>query len=165
MGNDKNDITPAPPGPSAADGGAIFSSNTDPEEAALRLKQLLIGDHSWALSSHRRGIERSFQFKTFKNCWGFMDAVAAECKVQKHHPEWANVYNRTHVRWTTHKPEGLSYKDLAMAEFCDAKARDFGEQDAPPPARELSSTGDVARDLSERIADDGCDVCAPRSKP
>ncbi len=53
-----------------------------------------------------------------------MNTVAAECKKQKHHPEWTNVYNKTHIRWTTHNPLGLSSKDTAMARFCD----DAGEQ-------------------------------------
>lgn len=57
----------------------------------------------------------------------FMNDVAAECKRAKHHPEWTNVYNRVHVRWTTHSPEGLSTKDTGMARFCDEAAGKFGE--------------------------------------
>jgi 4a-hydroxytetrahydrobiopterin dehydratase len=56
-----------------------------------------------------------------------MNQVAAECKKTKHHPEWSNVYNKTHIRWTTHNPEGLSSKDTHMAKFCDGAAREFNE--------------------------------------
>lgn len=56
-----------------------------------------------------------------------MNEVAAECKRQRHHPEWTNVFNRTHIRWTTHKPEGLSAKDTSMAAYCDRSAEAFGE--------------------------------------
>ena len=56
-----------------------------------------------------------------------MNHVAAECKTQKHHPEWSNVYNKTHIRWTTHNPEGLSNKDAHMARFCDEAGEKFGE--------------------------------------
>jgi len=56
-----------------------------------------------------------------------MNTVAAECKVQKHHPEWTNVFNKTHVRWTTHKPLGLSSKDTVMARFCDEAGTRHGE--------------------------------------
>lgn len=66
-------------------------------------------------------------FKNADACKDFMNAVAAECKKQKHHPEWTNVYNKTHVRWTTHNPEGLSIKDLVMARFCDEMAKEYGE--------------------------------------
>jgi pterin-4a-carbinolamine dehydratase len=57
----------------------------------------------------------------------FMNTVAAECKVQKHHPEWTNVFNKTHIRWTTHKPLGLSSKDTFMANFCDEAGTRHGE--------------------------------------
>lgn len=56
-----------------------------------------------------------------------MNTVAAECKKAKHHPEWSNVYNKTHVRWTTHNPSGLSEKDTRMAKFCDDAAAEAGE--------------------------------------
>ena len=56
-----------------------------------------------------------------------METVAAECKKRKHHPEWTNIYNRTHVRWTTHRPEGLSGRDVEMAGFCDGVGREKGE--------------------------------------
>ena len=56
-----------------------------------------------------------------------MNHVAAECKNQKHHPEWSNVYNKTHILWTTHNPEGLSSRDMYMARFCDEAGQEFGE--------------------------------------
>jgi 4a-hydroxytetrahydrobiopterin dehydratase len=55
-----------------------------------------------------------------------MDTVAQECKVQRHHPEWSNLYNKVTVEWTTHRPEGLSIKDVDMAEFCDKTASEIG---------------------------------------
>lgn len=55
-----------------------------------------------------------------------MDNVAQECKVQRHHPEWSNLYNRVTVEWTTHRPEGLSGKDAHMAEFCERVAGEIG---------------------------------------
>lgn len=57
----------------------------------------------------------------------FMNTIAAECKVRRHHPEWTNTYNRTTITWTTHKPEGLSTKDVEMAEFCDRVGGEVGE--------------------------------------
>ncbi|CAD0108746.1 unnamed protein product, partial [Aureobasidium uvarum] len=45
----------------------------------------------------------------------------------KHHPEWTNVFNKTHVRWTTHRPLGLSSKDIVMARFCDEAGFRHGE--------------------------------------
>lgn len=31
------------------------------------------------------------------------------------------------IRWTTHNPLGLSYKDVEMAKFCDEKGAELGE--------------------------------------
>jgi 4a-hydroxytetrahydrobiopterin dehydratase len=56
-----------------------------------------------------------------------MNRVADQCKKSKHHPEWTNIYNRTHIRWTTHNPAGLSEKDTAMARACDEIAAELGE--------------------------------------
>lgn len=57
----------------------------------------------------------------------FWNVVADECKAQKHHPEWGNVYNEVVVRWTTHRPRGISSKDIDMAKFCDRTAAELGE--------------------------------------
>lgn len=56
-----------------------------------------------------------------------MDAVVVDIKKRNHHPEWSNVYNKVHIRWTTHRPEGLSSKDVELARICDEKAAEFGE--------------------------------------
>lgn len=72
-----------------------------------------------------------------------MDAVASKCAKERHHPEWSNVsnlfqlgqaswtdslkvYNKVFVRWTTHRPSGLSSKDVLMAQFCDDLAESVG---------------------------------------
>lgn len=69
-----------------------------------------------------------------------MNHIAAECKVQKHHPEWTNIYNKTHIRWTTHNPAGLSSKDTYMARFCDKAGEQFSE--LPPDSTEETRVDD-----------------------
>jgi 4a-hydroxytetrahydrobiopterin dehydratase len=66
-----------------------------------------------------------------------MSAVAEECKAKRHHPSWHNLYNQVTVEWTTHKPEGLSVKDVDMAEFCDQTATEIGLK---PEGQHSSST-------------------------
>lgn len=51
-----------------------------------------------------------------------MNAVAVDIKSQKHHPTWTNTYNKVHVRWTTHRPAGLTEKDVVLARVCDDQA-------------------------------------------
>jgi 4a-hydroxytetrahydrobiopterin dehydratase len=80
----------------------------------------------WELSSSNKGITRHFIFSSFSKAWKFMSVIADECKLKKHHPSWSNLYNKVTVEWTTHKPEGLSIKDVEMAEFCDRAADEIG---------------------------------------
>ncbi|KAJ4334741.1 hypothetical protein N0V87_006650 [Didymella glomerata] len=95
-----------------------FSEN-QPEDLPRRAEALL---GNWQITPSGKGLKKDFVFKTFNNAWKFMDTVAQECKVQRHHPEWSNLYNRVTIEWTTHRPEGLSVKDVDMAEFCDRTA-------------------------------------------
>jgi 4a-hydroxytetrahydrobiopterin dehydratase len=37
------------------------------------------------------------------------------------------VYNKVFVRWTTHRPPGLSDKDLQMATHCSSLAAELGD--------------------------------------
>ncbi|KAL7274730.1 hypothetical protein RUND412_002355 [Rhizina undulata] len=103
----------------------VFSSSAteDTKSTATSLLQ----NSRWQLSAPRTGVQRDFQFKTFKAAMQFINTIADECKVRRHHPEWANVYNKVTIRWTTHNPRGLSDKDLDMAKFCDEKAKELGE--------------------------------------
>ncbi|KAL2128323.1 hypothetical protein VTI74DRAFT_9351 [Chaetomium olivicolor] len=81
----------------------------------------------WKLAAEGEAIEREFKFKTFAKTWDFMTAVALQCKIKNHHPEWSNVFNTTFIRWTTHHPKGLSQLDVDLAATCDKLAKDFGE--------------------------------------
>ncbi|EOA82696.1 uncharacterized protein SETTUDRAFT_95674 [Exserohilum turcica Et28A] len=90
-----------------------------PQRAAALLSQ-------WHLSDSRKGLTRQFTFSSFTKAWRFMSLVADECKVKNHHPSWSNLYNRVTVEWTTHRPDGLSIKDVQMAEFCNQKASEIG---------------------------------------
>lgn len=56
-----------------------------------------------------------------------MSTIAEICREKCHHPEWANVYQKTFIRWTTHRPDGLSIKDIEMAAVCDEVGRSHGE--------------------------------------
>lgn len=101
--------------------GAIFSAD-QPPELPQRLPQL----SNWTLLPSKKGISRQYTFSGFASAWRFMSLVAEECKAQRHHPSWHNLYNQVTIEWTTHKPEGLSMKDVEMAEFCDQTAEQIG---------------------------------------
>lgn len=81
----------------------------DPKEAERELSKL----KGW--SFHNDGIEKEFQFKDFVEAFGFMARVALLAEKANHHPEWSNVYNKVHVRLTTHDVGGVTDRDFELA--------------------------------------------------
>ncbi|ESZ94191.1 pterin-4-alpha-carbinolamine dehydratase family protein [Sclerotinia borealis F-4128] len=103
----------------------------------FRLQQLikpLLMEHggNWLLTANGLGLERIFKFKGFDNTWRFMKKVAAKSKIERHHPEWCNIYNILFIRWTTHDPPGLTDTDILMAKYCDLLAPSHHERSVPP---------------------------------
>lgn len=88
--------------------------------AAAALTQL----EGWASVEGRDAIQKTFRFKDFNAAFGFMARVALAAEKADHHPEWFNVYNRVEVVLTTHDADGVSERDVAMAQFMDATAAD-----------------------------------------
>ena len=74
----------------------------------------------WQPAEGRDAIVRHFKFADFSAAWGFMARVALLAQQQDHHPEWSNVYNRVEIVLTTHDCDGLSARDLALAQAIDA---------------------------------------------
>ena len=66
-------------------------------------------------SFEKEGIQKDFIFKNFIEAFGFMTKVALLAEKANHHPEWSNVYNKVHIRLTTHEAGGLTDKDFALA--------------------------------------------------
>lgn len=74
----------------------------------------------WRLSDDASGISRSMRFTDFVGAFGFMSKVALLAERADHHPEWSNVYNRVDIRLTTHDANGLSARDISLAQEIDA---------------------------------------------
>lgn len=109
------------PSPRAMHDGPRFSPGTDESSASPALDALLSPSGGrWTLAKEGEALERSFRFKTFAKTWvgwrssiapppsgsldkgfvllshsrppqDFMTAVALQCKLKNHHPEWSNV--------------------------------------------------------------------------
>jgi 4a-hydroxytetrahydrobiopterin dehydratase len=62
---------------------------------------------------------RTFKFKDFVEAFGFMAQVALLAEKMDHHPEWSNVYNRVEILLTTHDCNGLSARDVTLAQAID----------------------------------------------
>lgn len=56
--------------------------------------------------------------------FGFMSKVALVAEKSDHHPEWSNVYNKVSILLSTHDADGLSIKDIKLADLIDQLAID-----------------------------------------
>jgi 4a-hydroxytetrahydrobiopterin dehydratase len=86
--------------------------------------------HGWSEVDDRDAIRKSFHFSNFSEAWGFLARVALVAEKMDHHPEIFNVYNRVELILSTHDVEGLSEKDVRLAEAVDELAP---ERDRKPP--------------------------------
>lgn len=77
----------------------------------------------WHPVTGRDAAKKTFEFKDFNEAFGFMTRVAIAADKADHHPEWFNVYNKVEITLTTHEVDGLSERDVALADFIEAAAR------------------------------------------
>lgn len=82
--------------------------------------------HGWSEVEDRDAIRKMYHFSDFSEAWGFLSRVALAAEKMDHHPEIFNVYNRVEIVLSTHDANGLSERDIRLAEIIDelAPARD-----------------------------------------
>jgi len=80
----------------------------------------------WARSDDGTSIARKLVFSNFERAFAFMTRVAQRAEEMDHHPDWSNVYNRVDIVLTTHDAGGLTGRDVELALFIDAVARQEG---------------------------------------
>jgi 4a-hydroxytetrahydrobiopterin dehydratase len=81
-------------------------------------ERLALAPH-WRHAAERGAIVREFVFANFAQAFSFMTQVALAAEKFDHHPEWANVYNRVSVTWSTHDAGGLTERDFELAARTD----------------------------------------------
>jgi len=73
----------------------------------------------WRWVADRDALCRSLQFADFCDAFGFMTKVALTAERMNHHPEWFNIYNRVDITLSTHDCQGVSQKDVSLAQAID----------------------------------------------
>ncbi|SBV31832.1 putative pterin-4-alpha-carbinolamine dehydratase [uncultured Sphingopyxis sp.] len=73
----------------------------------------------WSYDSERRALFRSLRLADFSQAMGLMIHIAIEAEKADHHPEWSNVYNRLDIWLTTHDADGVSERDIRIAQLID----------------------------------------------
>lgn len=74
----------------------------------------------WSLQDEK--LYRKLRFDNFVSAFGFMASVALVAEKMDHHPEWFNVYGTVEIFLTTHDAQGVSERDVALAQSIDALA-------------------------------------------
>ncbi len=82
-------------------------------------ERLLPTLEGWEVDEARDGIRKSYRFADFTQAFAFMARVALLAEKADHHPEWFNVYNRVDILLTTHDANGLSMRDIQLAQAID----------------------------------------------
>jgi 4a-hydroxytetrahydrobiopterin dehydratase len=63
---------------------------------------------------------RQFEFKDFKQAFGFMGKIAAAAEQMDHHPTWTNTYNKVEIWLSTHSAgDQITDKDRQLAKQID----------------------------------------------
>jgi 4a-hydroxytetrahydrobiopterin dehydratase len=73
----------------------------------------------WSLNASGH-LDKTWVFKDFTEAFGFMARVALLAEKIDHHPNWDNVWNRVHIELFSHDVNGLTQRDLRLAQAIDA---------------------------------------------
>jgi 4a-hydroxytetrahydrobiopterin dehydratase len=82
----------------------------------------------WAMAEGRDAITKQFVFADFNAAFGWMARVALAAEQLNHHPEWSNVYRTVDVTLSTHDANGLTRRDIELAQRMDQFASGLTER-------------------------------------
>ncbi|KAJ5618410.1 hypothetical protein N7528_007053 [Penicillium herquei] len=99
---------------------AQFAEGEDPQQMSSDTAALQ--DQGWALDTDGMGVTKTFHFKSYFKAVAFVNLIAAESSAKKHHPTMTVRIGSVDVHWTTHRPRGLTHKDIDLARHCDRGA-------------------------------------------
>jgi 4a-hydroxytetrahydrobiopterin dehydratase len=85
-----------------------------------QIHALLSDKKGWHIDDNGFYVEKVWEFENFPMAFSFMMRVAFLSESMQHHPEWSNMYNRVFIRLTTHECNGVSLKDVELAQQIDA---------------------------------------------
>lgn len=85
-------------------------------------QKALAGLEGWQEVDGRDAIVKEFKFADFNAAFGWMTRVALLAEKMDHHPEWFNVYNKVNVTLATHEANGVTSRDIKMAQAMNSYA-------------------------------------------
>jgi 4a-hydroxytetrahydrobiopterin dehydratase len=84
------------------------------------LQQLQTTGGAWAIDGN--ALTTDWAFQNFQQAFIFMSLCAESAERMNHHPDWTNIYNRVHVKLSTHDAGGLTALDFELATAMQAIA-------------------------------------------
>jgi pterin-4a-carbinolamine dehydratase len=147
----------------------FVSAKTSPETLTTQLSPLLsahmpalkstrsVGSKGWSLALKGDTIIRFFAFDTEADAARFVDSVLKVADEMNHHPEIATIADPIHdtsplryvaVSCSTHRPPGLSMRDVRLARKIDELAESFNYM-----ARGRDARSSVLRAIRRRLAE------------
>ena len=70
----------------------------------------------WTMEDGGKALVRTIRFKDFSAAFAFLTRVAMHAEKVDHHPQFTNVWNRVDFRLTTHDTDGVTERDVKLAE-------------------------------------------------
>ena len=86
-----------------------------PPLTAVEAEKFLDQAPGWALADTGRSIERTFNFKNFKEALDFVAKIGNLAEIEGHHPDISFGWGWAKVSWQTKKIKGLHENDFIMA--------------------------------------------------
>ena len=82
----------------------------------------LSGIPLWQMTQDGKAIRREFKFRNFSEAFAFMTRCALIAEKMNHHPDWFNSWNKVEITLTTHDKDGLTDRDVTLAQAIDKLA-------------------------------------------
>lgn len=95
------------------------------------IDQALLTVPEWALVGE--AIQRTFQFKNFRQAMAFTVEIAVKAEAADHHPDILIRYSRVTLTLQTHDAGGITEKDFALAREADEIAAKLPDSAGWPP--------------------------------
>ena len=73
-------------------------------------------------------LQKTYEFADFPSALSWMVQCSFVIETLQHHPEWTNVYNKVHVKLTTHDDwNTVTDKDVELSQLLDKEYASFME--------------------------------------
>lgn len=90
-----------------------------PPLAGDSLRELLAELNGWEVVEEHH-LQKSYQFKNFREAFAFVSRVSEVAEAEQHHPEVCFGWGHVEIKIWTHKIGGLSENDFIVAAKIDA---------------------------------------------